>query len=202
MRRRKSRFTAAKRGRDAALSAEVIRLRARVQDLEKRLADAESLPEIADRQSFEEARQRLDNDPAIQLIMFDANNFGMVNKIAGHDLGNQGIDEMASAIRGAVDNSPHASARQIWRIGGDEFVVAVHGTYGDAHELALDAIKRFGHRTLVRGPGDVVVVSLEHGIGDTFCEADRELRGFKEARKASDMDQHYLQFSKPFVEHD
>mgnify|MGYP000856721398 FL=1 len=198
MRHRKSRSTAVKKGRVAALSAEVARLKEREMELEERLAVAESLPQIADRQSFEEARIRLDKDPSIIFIMFDANNFGMVNKIGGHDLGNKGIDEISLAIRSAVQRSPHASTRQIWRIGGDEFVVAVKGSYHAAHELALDAVAEYGHRSLISSSGEVVVISIEHGIGPTFCEADQELRRYKDARRASDMDTHYIRYSVPF----
>lgn len=144
---------------------------------------------VFNRQSFDKARWRLDQSDDVTIILFDGNRIGQVNKRHGHKRGDEEIRKIAGAIRQAVKESPHSTSHQIWRYGGDEFVVAVTGNYQTALGIMIRAKFLYPPQAL-EGHPDRPVIGLEAAIGATFDEADHELRGYKEIY-TEDGESHY-----------
>ena len=157
----------------------------------ERLAETDVLTGFGNRRAFEKAIKTADADPALEVISFDANNFGKVNKLdpeisklgftSAHDAGDQQLRDMAGAIRQAMANS--GVPQRIFRQSGDEFVAIV--PKGTGKTIAADVDQLFGSRRF-KASGPVAQdfeVSLTGSAGDTFSEADRGLQALKGARK-------------------
>lgn len=140
----------------------------------ERLASSDPLTGLANRRALDEALPAAEADPAIQVLVFDANNFGQVNKISGQAAGDEMLQQAGAAIRQAADEA--GMGERVFRRGGDEFVVLAPADQVDA--IRGRAEELFGDRPV----GDVQV-SLTGTAGDTFAEADAALQGAKAKRK-------------------
>lgn len=138
-----------------------------------RLVNVDALTGLANRRAFELALPAAELDPDISVVVFDANNFGKLNKAAGHKFGDIALKEIADVIIKAARF--YGSAERAFRIGGDEFVVLI------ATEKAArlrDAIEN-GFSLNAGG----VEISISGTIGQTFEAADAYIQQRKGQRK-------------------
>lgn len=140
-----------------------------------RLVDLDALTGLANRRAFDLALPTAESDPQTSVVLFDANNFGRVNKAAGQRFGDVALREISDVIKRTAQ--AFGVGGRAFRIGGDEFVVlcptAIAGQLRDNVEAG------FG----VRYPG--LDVSVSGTVGDTFAAADDTLQGRKRARKGA-----------------
>lgn len=117
------------------------------------------------------------------LIVFDVNDLKKVNDTKGHTAGDKYIKKASTIISGHFKNSP------VYRIGGDEFVVFLHGDdYDNCNELLKDFNS---HIECNRKSGDIVISSgfadynpnLDKGFIRLFERADKEMYARKQELK-------------------
>ena len=118
------------------------------------------------------------------LIVFDVNDLKKVNDTKGHTAGDKYIKKASTIISGHFKNSP------VYRIGGDEFVVFLHGDdYDNCNELLKDFNS---HIECNRKSGDIVISSgfadynpnLDKGFIRLFERADKEMYAKKQELKS------------------
>ena len=120
---------------------------------------------LSNRNSFEVARPRADEDSNTAFVEFDLNKLKAKNDLGGHELGDESIREAARRlIQAGLEFG--LNARSIFRVGGDEFVVILPTDKAEAfqrraHELFDDYMS---------------------AIGPTYSEADKKLMALKKAR--------------------
>lgn len=135
-----------------------------------RLVNLDALTGLGNRRAFELALPAAEADPGTVVVLFDANNFGRLNKTAGHRFGDVILKEMADVItRGA---RAFGCGSRAFRPGGDEFAVLVPTAFA---VQVRDGIER--------AFGDRYGVSLSGTIGQTFEQADALLQDRKADRK-------------------
>ena len=125
------------------------------------------------------------------LIVFDLDNFGMVNKTHGNLAGDVVLKEAALRMRSVLGNKELA-----FRRGGEEFVVLLEGDLRDAQRLA-EQIRRAIARsavTVTTARGQIEIeVRASFGVASTFSDlanplslediADTRMRAAKNAGK-------------------
>ncbi|HEX3915392.1 MAG TPA: GGDEF domain-containing protein [Steroidobacteraceae bacterium] len=115
------------RNRIAELERETSDLHSRL-DNEKQGARIDPLTGIANRKSFEErfaqeiARQP-HTDPAVVMLLWDLDNFKLINDSYGHRAGDRVLQSVAACFMAAVRGNDFVA-----RIGGEEFVMLLSGT--------------------------------------------------------------------------
>ncbi|HEX8289785.1 MAG TPA: diguanylate cyclase [Pyrinomonadaceae bacterium] len=140
-------------------------------NLEREL-DTDKPTGLANRAAFDKARASAEADKKTAFIVFDCNNFGLVNKRIGHSMGDELIYEIALEIKRAC----FAYNARSFRYGGDEFVVLVNRRF--AEQLRDSIERRVGTFTF-----DSFEVSISGAVGKTFAEADATLQARKKERK-------------------
>lgn len=139
----------------------------------ERLVNVDPLTGLANRRAFDLATPAASADPETVFILFDANNFGLLNKLCGHAFGDIVIRDMSGTILRIA--KVYGVAERCFRLGGDEFVIlcpaAIAATVRDQIE------KTFG----VRYPG--IDVALVGTIGANQAEADAVLQSRKMEKK-------------------
>lgn len=176
---------AASRPLSAAASA------ARITELETELrtatraAEVDPLTGAANRAALDKALPAAEADPDTSVVVFDANNFGQVNKLVGQAAGDAMLRRIADAIAQAATDA--GVGARVFRRGGDEFVVLA--PKGVAEQLRARAVALFGAQPLtpegyfVTDSDAPVFVSLSGTVGATFEEADRTLQTAKATAK-------------------
>lgn len=115
------------RNRIAELERETGELHSRL-DSEKQGARIDPLTGIANRKSFEErfaqeiARQP-HTDPEVVMLLWDLDNFKLINDNYGHRAGDRVLQSVAACFMAAVRGNDFVA-----RIGGEEFVMLLSGT--------------------------------------------------------------------------
>lgn len=147
-----------------------------------RAAETDELTQLANGRALKRALPKAEQDPEIAVTIFDANHFGRLNKVAGHEAGDRILTEIGAALKQAADEN--GVGERVFRKGGDEFVILTPKAKADA--VRQRATEIFGDR-LIRNPisDETVVVSISGSTGDTFKDADSRLQGIKEWRKAA-----------------
>lgn len=140
-----------------------------------RAVNTDPLTKLANRRAFDLALPAAEADPDIVVILFDANNFGKLNKISGHAFGDQILIEMAAALKSAA--GLFAGDERVFRIGGDEF--AILADRDSATRIRDRAESSFG----IRFPA--IEVSISGTIGETAADADAGLQIRKSERKGA-----------------
>ncbi|HLD88510.1 MAG TPA: diguanylate cyclase, partial [Candidatus Omnitrophota bacterium] len=110
-------------------------------------------------------------DPRIKVIVFNAPNWSMVNKISGHVAGDRMLKELAQAIRLAAQMN--GFGERVFRLRGDEFAVLASDTA--AEQIRREAERSFGEHieTGTRNGGSTTVtVSLVGHVGKTYRESN------------------------------
>lgn len=143
----------------------------------EREADFDSLTGVANRRAFDRALPAAEREPGTAVILFDANNFGRVNKVGGQLAGDAMLREVAKAIFTAARS--HGFGGRVFRIGGDEFAVLC--SLEAAESIRNFAEVLFGSRELRGG----VVVSITGTVGASFYQADAELQARKAEAKGN-----------------
>lgn len=143
-----------------------------------RMLDTDQMTGAGSSRAFQKALPAIEADPNMHIALFDANNFGKVNKgplgMAGGDQAIKDIhDSIKSAARefGAENRVFRTNAR------GDEFAVA-------APKDVVDNIRARAEE--IYGDKDYAgtTVSISGHTGGTLAEADGGLQAAKTARKA------------------
>jgi GGDEF domain-containing protein len=139
----------------------------------ERLANFDALTGLASVWALELALPTAESDDLTSVILIDADNFGKLNKYAGHTFGNLVIQEMAATIRAQA--AIYGVGERVFRFGGDEFVILCPTVFA---ELLRDNIERsFGRRYPAVG------VSLTGSVAGTLDAADSQLQERKAQRK-------------------
>lgn len=86
-----------------------------------RAAEMDALTGVANRRAFDLARPAAEADHETAFIIFDANNFGKVNKLYSQTDGDETLKEIAAALKDAAGRFGYSE--RVFRLGGDEFVV-------------------------------------------------------------------------------
>ncbi|MDB5478838.1 MAG: hypothetical protein JWM96_1333 [Alphaproteobacteria bacterium] len=137
----------------------------------ERQANTDVLTELPNRRAFDRAEPKARRD-GLAFILFDANNFGLVNKQCGHKKG----DEVLQRYADVIANVAHNFKARAFRYGGDEFVVVCPHRFAfkvkDAIEFRARAVD-FGN----------FVVSLSGEVGWSVEDADKRLQARKQAKK-------------------
>ena len=115
------------RTRIAELERETSDLHSRL-DSEKQRARIDSLTGIANRKSFEERftqeiAQKPRADLAVVMLLWDLDNFKVINDSYGHRAGDRVLQSVAACFMAAVRGNDFVA-----RIGGEEFVMLLSGT--------------------------------------------------------------------------
>lgn len=140
----------------------------------ERAAMTDELTGLGNARAFRAAQATADADPSTAVVMFDANNFGKVNKIKGQSAGDQMIQAQARAIQQAAQEY---GVNRVFRLGGDEMMVLAPKNVADAIRARSEIL--FGEHEI--GP---YLVSLSGKTGATTAEADAGLQMAKGQRKA------------------
>lgn len=140
----------------------------------ERAADTDALTGLGSRRALDRALSAAEADPGTVIVLFDGNNFGQVNKSAGHSAGDELLREMAAAIR--LTAKRFGCAARVFRAGGDEFVVLVPMRWAKTFRDAAE--QEFGNRPIAN-----FAISLTGTSGPTLREADRLLQIRKLRRK-------------------
>lgn len=141
----------------------------------ERLVNLDVLTGLANRRAYDLALPTAELSPGVAVILFDANNFGILNKLAGHAFGDVVIRDMAGVIMRAA--KVYGVAERCFRIGGDEFAILCPEPIAERLRDQIEIM--FG----VRYPG--ISVSIVGTVGATQAEADATLQARKAARKGT-----------------
>jgi GGDEF domain-containing protein len=143
----------------------------------EREANVDALTGVANRRAFDLALATAEADPTTAVVLFDADNFGKVNKAAGQVAGDAMLREVAKTIHTAARS--HGVGGRVFRIGGDEFAVLCDSD--DAESLRNFAEILFGSRAMLGG----FVVSLTGVVAASYAGACAGLQARKRERKES-----------------
>lgn len=144
-------------------------------DMLAREANVDALTGVANRRALDLALRSAERDAGTRVVLFDADNFGQVNKTCGHARGDELLVELARSIERAASRFGYGV--RVFRRGGDEFVVLA--SEATARLIRDEAEVEFGEREACRG----VRVSLTGTVGRTLGEADAALQGRKDERR-------------------
>ena len=145
----------------------------------ERALDVDSLTGVANVRALERALPSAEADESVAVIAFDCNNFGLLNKVRGHQIGDAMLQELASAMR-TVALAYGASCR-VFRRGGDEFVMLVPVELAEVVRGAVESL--YGEYDFDGENNSQICVSVTGTIGSTFAEADALLQSRKRAHK-------------------
>lgn len=140
----------------------------------EREASIDPLTGLANRRAFDRARATAETDQETTVILFDANNFGKVNKTVGHTAGDALLRDLGAVIERCA--SRYGFGSRAFRIGGDEFVVLSSGKVADL--IRMDVESEFGERTI-----GGFRISVSGTLGRTLDQADQILQARKQEAK-------------------
>ena len=123
----------------------------------------DGLTGLLNRNAYELLLMDTDLDHAALLIA-DVDDFKSINDRYGHDVGDKILKRVASVLQHSF-----RSVDQIYRIGGDEFVIIMTRANSTMRQLVLDKINH-ANQVLQQGAEDIPPTSLSVGVA--FC--DRE----------------------------
>ena len=111
------------------------------------------------------------------LIFMDLNDFKQVNDTYGHDAGDELLNIVAKRLQNSIREKDKA-----FRIGGDEFVVVIHGTHDERFYESVIARMR---QNVAR---DVVLsdVTLKVSISAGFARCPEDGAKFEDVVKKAD----------------
>ena len=150
-------------------------------------AHTDALTGLRNKLSYLELEKRLNSQiaeyPEIEfaVVIFDVNNLKEINDSLGHQAGDQHLKEAAEVIGTTFPSS------QVFRIGGDEFVVIARGTeYAHIDDL-IDKIKMHNMSTTRYG-GVVIACGMarfrkDANVAQVFRRADKSMYDDKAALK-------------------
>lgn len=143
----------------------------------ERAANVDALTGLANRRAFNLAEPSALADNMQWFVLFDANNFGKVNKLFGHEQGDEILIQIGKAIKDAAD--VFGLGERVFRLGGDEFVAIIDGQT-KARTFRDMAESNFG--TMFFENSDLQV-SISGTLGFSVESADQKLQARKAAAK-------------------
>lgn len=112
-------------------------------------------------------------------VMLDGNDFGSINKIHSHAVGDQAIKAMGGAIRSSMDEVAGPEHQDLWRFGGDEFAAWL-----PSHEHAGRFLRTLRSKLdAIPAIGGTHNLSMSAGVGATHNDADQALNTHAKAAK-------------------
>lgn len=162
-------------------------------DIALRAAETDALTGLGNRAALDKALPTAEADPNTSVIVFDANNLGIVNKMVEHGqtAGDTVIQKASEAIKQAAQEN--GVPGRIFRRGGDEFVALVPKEKADAVRSRAEQI--MGEQKYEGTHGQTnektsARVSLTGSVGENFKTADEKLQGLKAKQKTPAVFQH------------
>jgi diguanylate cyclase (GGDEF)-like protein len=117
-------------------------------------------------------------------VRMDGNDFKAINSMHGYKTGDEAITQMGKTIRDAVNDSVGQSHSKLFRLGGDEFHLAIHHPNhreGAAH-FVRTARNKLSSLAPLKGTHNW---SLSYGIAHTPEHSDEALIQAKKAKAAA-----------------
>jgi diguanylate cyclase (GGDEF)-like protein len=93
---------------------------------QRRMAERDPLTGVHNRRAFDAALANAAAHESTALLVFDFNNFKLINDVHGHPVGDAVLRSVALAGEGVIRDSDHLA-----RIGGDEFALVARGAGED-----------------------------------------------------------------------
>lgn len=146
-------------------------LRERRSLLEREI-ETDAFTGLGNRAAFDRAEPQALRD-GLRFILFDANNFGKINKQCGHRRGDEVLRRFSDVI---ANVARHYKARAFRYGSGDEFVIIVPARFA---ARVRDAVET---RIRPLDFGDFVV-SISGAVGSSIEDADTRLQARKTERK-------------------
>ncbi|MBR2287391.1 MAG: GGDEF domain-containing protein [Clostridia bacterium] len=135
----------------------------------KELASRDALTGVKSKHAFVEAEERINRDIAegreegFGVVVCDVNGLKQINDNLGHKAGDRHIQKASEIICHIFQHSP------VYRIGGDEFVVIMHGSdYARREELMADLTKLVEEN---QKKGEIVIAS---GISEYVASGEEK----------------------------
>ncbi len=124
----------------AVLAGSCLETAATVEEL-RRQARRDALTGIGNHSAFHERLRELDATWPVTLLVLDIDNFKQINDTGGHLLGDQVLRSTTDELLGVLHDP-----ESVFRIGGDEFVVVLHGPHAARH--GAEAVERLIQRSV------------------------------------------------------
>ncbi len=119
----------------------------------EQLANHDSLTGVRNKTAYNSMILQIADDKKVGLAIVDLNYLKRINDNHGHDKGDLAIKNLCSHICNVFSHSP------VFRIGGDEFVVVLHGYDLEHHDSLIEKFNTMVEENIAK---DGVVVSLGH----------------------------------------
>lgn len=112
----------------------------------------------------------------VAVALIDLDGFGSINQSLGHDAGDRVLADMERTLTGSLPQDHY-----VWRIGGDEYAVAVSGGSAEALLIVLDEVRV---HLATHGAGDISSVGMSVGVAARPPHADSATELLKAAHHA------------------
>ncbi|MCR4685676.1 MAG: diguanylate cyclase [Lachnospiraceae bacterium] len=159
---------------------------------EKELARRDELTGTKNKTAYTELERSVQNSidgghdcNPFALVVCDLNNLKQINDTEGHRAGDEYIQASAKLLCDIFDHSP------VFRIGGDEFVVYLHGNDYNNREELFDRLRKQVRQNQARKSGPVIASGLaeyepesDQLVSAIFERADNLMYENKQALKA------------------
>lgn len=139
-----------------------------------RASRIDPLTGLANRAALDLALPAAELDPNTSIVFFDANNFGKLNKRAGHKFGDVILREIAAVI--ATTANVYGIRERVFRYGGDEFVVLCPADVADRFRRECEWL--FGPPRY-----EGIGVSISGTVGPDLASSDSTLQARKRSHK-------------------
>lgn len=130
---------------------------------------------LQNRRSWERARERVESESDTRIVALDIRGLKALNDLVGHEAGDRMIEKVGIALQDTAARL-EVDPRNIWRIGGDEFVAAVPADQAEEFQQLVQG--RIPEETV---PGSDIPSGIRTAVGDTYAEADRQLLRARDA---------------------
>lgn len=148
----------------------------------ERLARLDELTGIKNKNAYAECVKEIDDkiikgdvEYRFAVVMCDINDLKLINDTRGHSFGDESIQRVCRMLGEIYENS------EIYRIGGDEFVVILTGEDYKNRKYLLDRLKNESEENMRTRSGPVVACgmsSFDYGIDKDFNEVFERADGY------------------------
>ncbi len=173
----------------ALAAAAYVSMKAYSKELEV-LSYRDALTNINNNRSYQEHMEELSKKKLpYGLIFMDLNDFKQVNDTYGHEAGDTLLNIVAKRLQNSIREKDKA-----FRIGGDEFVVVIHGTHdAQFYEGVIERMRQNVARDVTLNNGIILKVSISAG----FARCPEDGAKFEDVvKKADDAMYHNKRASK------
>ena len=169
----------------------------------ERLARFDLLTGVRNKNAFKEYSESLefkiqtDKDYTFGLVICDLNDLKLLNDSRGHNFGDEAIQRSSRMICDLFTHSP------VFSIGGDEFVVILHGQDFDNRELLFKSLKQESLDNKLSRSGPVLACGMsvydkktDKVFSDVFARADKLMYKNKKEIKSMNLTQSFREMEK------